>query len=63
MEKVPDERVRRVVNYDIIPAPDDTVTSAGALWSAKGSSKEKGEVLFNKVVDGLVSVINRDLPP
>lgn len=61
LAKVPDERVNRIVNYEIIPAPPDTITKAGSLWTALEASKEKGRYLFDAAVDGLVKAISKDL--
>ena len=58
--QIPDQRISRNVNYDIIPAPKDTITESGSLWTARPSTQEKGEILFNAVVDGLLRVISTD---
>jgi creatinine amidohydrolase len=60
-ERIPDEKTQRIVHYDIIPAPIDTYTRAGSLWTAKGSTKEKGETIYNKVVKDLVEIVQRDM--
>lgn len=60
-ELIPDENITRVVNYDIIPAPKDTLTESGSLWSAVGSSGEKGRQLFDHVVNEISKIVLRDL--
>ncbi|HYW01859.1 MAG TPA: creatininase [Candidatus Acidoferrum sp.] len=60
-DKLPDESVKRIVNYEIIPAPPDTITTVGSLWSAREASKEKGRYIFDIVVDGLVKTVKKDL--
>jgi len=60
-DRLPDERVKRIVNYEIIPAPPETITPVGSLWSAREASKEKGRYLFDVVVDGLVKTVSKDL--
>lgn len=61
VDKLPDEKVQRIVNYEIIPAPADTITRAGSLWTAREATKEKGRFLFDVVVDGLVRAASKDL--
>lgn len=59
--KIPDERVERIVIYEIIPPPADIMTESGSLWSAAAASKEKGQFLFNTIVENLLKTVSREL--
>lgn len=61
-DKIVDDRAKRRVWYEIFPTPAEVVAESGVLTSARGSSAEKGALLWSEVVAGLTAALARDLP-
>jgi creatinine amidohydrolase len=43
--------------YDILPVPQGSAPESGVFWKASQASKEKGERIWNAVVNGITEVI------
>lgn len=60
-DKMRDDKASRVVLYEIIPAPLDTISKTGSLWKSSPASKDKGKILADAVVEKLLHIIKTDL--
>jgi creatinine amidohydrolase len=57
-----DDEALRTPWYDVIPTPDDFVPTSGVLWKATQATREKGELAWREIVDGVSQGLMRDLP-
>lgn len=58
-----DGGAERVLNYESLPAPTDTIWPTGVGYSAVGSSAELGAQLVDLVVGRLVEILDREFSP
>jgi creatinine amidohydrolase len=57
IELIMDDEAKRHPPYDMIPATSDTITQSGVLYRATLASREKGERLYEMLVDGVSRAI------
>ena len=53
----------RVLTYEALPTPPDTIWPTGVGYSAVGASGEIGETLVSVIVEWIVGIIDREFGP
>jgi creatinine amidohydrolase len=59
-DRTVDDQAERHPPYDMIPAPADTIPKSGVLYRATLGTREKGQQLYEMLVDGVSSAIRRE---
>ena len=59
-EKIRDDEAPRNPRYEIIPPPKDIVPKTGIFYKATLASKQKGELIFNELVEKIVEVVKSE---
>ncbi|MDO5081223.1 creatininase [Buchananella hordeovulneris] len=62
MEAVMDLPPAEIPPYDVLPAIAERTPASGCLSSAAAASAEKGQVLTESIVHGMVDVLNAEFP-
>jgi len=57
-----DDAAARSPWYDVLPTPDDFVPTSGVLWKATQATREKGELAWGEIVEGVSQALVKDLP-
>jgi len=57
VERIVDDEAERHPPYDMIPAPPETIPASGVLYRATLADREKGEELYEMLVEGVASAI------
>lgn len=60
-DAIRDDESERKPTYKIYPPPNDIIPASGILYKASFASREKGKLLADKIVENLVSIIEKDL--
>ncbi|MNF43188.1 Creatinine amidohydrolase [compost metagenome] len=60
LERIPDHGPAEFPAYDMYPARTEWVPSSGVLSSARGSSAEKGLLLVDDIVSGIVGAVRHE---
>jgi creatinine amidohydrolase len=60
LERIPADGPAQSPPYDMYPARTAWVPRSGVLSSAKGSTREKGQLLVADVVDGMTAAVRRE---
>ncbi|MGL5648210.1 MAG: creatininase, partial [Clostridium sp.] len=59
MDRLIDEKIEKVPNYQVYPIPEDLVPKSGLLSLGRSSSKEKGELIIEEALDGMVKILKK----
>jgi creatinine amidohydrolase len=57
LDKIPDHGPAEFPVYDMYPTRTEWVPESGVLSSARGSSADKGKLLVNDVISGIVQAV------
>lgn len=60
MDRLIDEKINEVPNYQVYPIPDDLVPKSGLLSIGRTSSKEKGDLIVDEALEGMIKIINKE---
>lgn len=60
MDRLIDEKIEVVPNYQVYPIPKNLVPSSGLLSIGRTSSKEKGELIIDEALGEMEKIINKE---
>lgn len=60
MERLIDEKIEEVPNYQAYPIPTNLVPKSGLLSIGRTSSKEKGDLIVEEALEGMIKIINKE---
>lgn len=60
MDRLIDEKIEEVPTYQVYPIPTDLVPKSGLLSIGRTSSKEKGDLIVEEALEGMVKIINKE---
>jgi creatinine amidohydrolase len=62
VERAVDDQAPRRVAYDVIPPPDDFISSSGTLWKATQATAESGRLFWDEMVNHIVTSVQAECP-
>ncbi|WP_199533993.1 creatininase [Romboutsia weinsteinii] len=60
MDRLIDEKIEEVPSYQVYPIPKDLVPKSGLLSIGRTSSKEKGELIIQEALEGMVNIVRKE---
>lgn len=60
MDRLVDEKMEEVPTYHVYPIPKDLVPKSGLLSIGRTSSKEKGELIIQEALEGMIKIIEKE---
>lgn len=60
MDRLIDEKIEEVPTYQVYPIPKDLVPQSGLLSIGRTSSAQKGEVIVEEALSGMVNIIKKE---
>lgn len=60
MDRLIEEKIDEVPTYQVYPIPKDLVPSSGLLSIGRTASKEKGNLIVEEALDGMVSIVRKE---
>lgn len=60
MDRLIEEKIDEVPTYQVYPIPKDLVPSSGLLSIGRTSSKEKGDLIVEEALEGMVSIVRKE---
>ena len=60
MDRLIDEKIDEVPNYQVYPIPKDLVPKSGLLSIGRTSSKEKGDLIVAEALEGMIKIVNKE---
>ncbi|MFR5266384.1 creatininase [Clostridium sp.] len=60
MDRLIDEKIEEVPNYQVYPIPTNLVPKSGLLSIGRTSSKEKGDLIVEEALEGMIKIINKE---
>lgn len=60
MDKLVEEKMEEVPTYHVYPIPKDLVPKSGLLSIGRTSSKEKGELIVEEALEGMIKIVKKE---
>ncbi len=60
MYRLIDEKIEEIPTYQVYPIPKDLVPKSGLLSIGRTSSAQKGELIVEEALSGMVDIIKKE---